>query len=118
MARNEERNPRPSRVIVTDEAFDELLERVCAIDGHEDIERAPNEEAVEDAFEEAELRRRQFALAVDRAVKYVVTKRDGRTSYTQSLRRYGCRLHFARSSGRIHLIACLALDDDERDHST
>lgn len=105
-------------MIVTDEAFDELLERVCAIDGHEHIENALTEDDVDDAIEEAEERRREFAVAVDRAVKYVVTKRDSRVSYTHTLRRYGCRLHFVRSGGRVHLIACLPLEEGEEDYST
>lgn len=102
-------------MIVTDEAFDELLDRVCAIDGHEIAENALTEDDVEDAFEEAEHRREQFALSVDRAVRCVVAKKDGRTSYTQTLRRYGCRLHFVRNGARVHLIACLPLDEDDED---
>lgn len=105
-------------MIITEEAFDELLERVCAIDGHELAETALSEDDVDDAIEEAERRRREFALAVDRAVKYVVTKRDSRVCYAQTLKRYGCRLHFVRSGGRIHLIACLPLDEDDEDYST
>jgi hypothetical protein len=95
-------------VIVTDEAFDELLDRVQLLEAGDD----------DGECEEAELRRRQFAFAVDRAVKMVVTKRDGRVWYTQTLRRHGCRLHFVRTSGTIHLIACLALDEDDEDYST
>lgn len=98
-------------MIVTDEAFDELLDRAQL------IEAAP--EVVDDEHDEdAELRRCQFALAVDRAVKKVVTKRDGRIWYTQTLRRHRCRLHFVRNAGRIHLIACLPLDDGDEDYST
>jgi hypothetical protein len=104
MAPNEDRNPRPSRVIVTDEAFDELLDRAQSIaDGESDDE-------------EEEARRRQFVIAVDRAVKKVVTRRDRRLWYTQTLKRYGCRLHFVRAAERIHLIACVPLRDGEEDY--
>jgi hypothetical protein len=108
-------------VIVTDEAFDELLDRVQSI---EDAARRRGDDgaAFEDAeSEEAEQRRLEFALAVDGAVKKVVAKKDGRLGYTQTLRRHRCRLHFVRSAGEIHLVACVALDDcDEGDahHST
>lgn len=96
-------------MIVTDDAFDELLDRVSIIDGHED--------ALEEEAEEVELRRRQFAFDVERAMKNVVAKKDGRLWYTQTLKRHRCRLHFVRSQGRIHLIACFALDEDD-DEST
>ena len=93
---------------MTDEAFDELLDRVHQIDRHESADD-----------EEVELRRRQFAMAVDRAMKNVVSKKDRRLWYTQTLRRQGCRLHFVRSDGRIHLIACLPLEgDDDEAYST
>lgn len=102
---------------MTDEAFEELLDRVQLL---EDEDQGVDDDG---ESEREELRRRQFALAVDRAVKKVVTKRDGRLSYTQTLKRHGCRLHFVRSGGRIHLIACLALDAEavhaaEADYST
>jgi hypothetical protein len=95
-------------VVVTDEAFDELLDRLHEVDRHESADE-----------EEVEMRRRQFALAVARAMKNVVSKKDRRLWYTQTLRRHGCRLHFVRSDGRIHLIACMSLDgDDEEGYST
>jgi hypothetical protein len=104
-------------VIVTDEAFDELLDRlqllessVQSVDVDVDLGEI-DDEAVEQC-------RRRFALAVDRAMKNVVTRKDRRIWYTQTLKRHGCRLHFVRSGGRIHLIACSALEDDDEDYAT
>jgi hypothetical protein len=90
-------------VIVTDEAFDELLDRLQLL---EDAVHFVDDEALHEC-------RRDFALAVDRAVRNVVARKDRRNSYTQTLKRHGCRLHFFRSAGRIHLLACSALDDDD-----
>lgn len=89
-------------MIVTDEAFDELLDRAALLE--EDDGGDP---------EAGEIRRCNFAHAVDRAVKKVVAKNDGRSSYTQTLRREGCRLHFVRNAAKVYLIACVALDDDD-----
>ena len=91
-------------MIVTDEAFDELLDRAALLEEDEN----GDEEA-------GEMRRRNFALNVDRAVYNVAMKRDGRDSHTQTLRRDGCRLHFVRDAQKIYLIACVALDEDEVD---
>jgi hypothetical protein len=102
-------------VIVTEEAFDELLDRADAIGEAVDAER---DDADDDEGEAADASRRQFALAVDRAVKNVVMRKDRRIWYTQTLKRYSCRLHFVRSGGRMHLIACLPLDDEAEDYST
>jgi hypothetical protein len=95
-------DPRPSRVIVTDEAFEELLDHAALAE-----ESARGDQAEEDA------RRCQFAVSVDRAVKNAVRRQTGRAWSTQTLRRHRCRLHFLRDEHDVYLIACLALADDD-----
>lgn len=94
-------------MIVTDEAFDELLDRAAIVEGESE---EPTEEGAE--------RRRLFAVAVDRAVKNASSRRDRRAWQTQTLKRFGCRLHFLRNEKDVFLLACVALDDEEPDHST
>lgn len=100
-------------MIVTDEAFDELLERV------DRLADDPGKPFVDDESEEdpAARRRDQFAFAVDRAVAKVVARRDRRVWYAQTLRRFGCRLHFFRSADLVYLVACAPHDTEDGDEA-
>ena len=89
-----------NRVWVGHRAFDELLD--CA-------ERAEQEG---EATGEGEMRRRMFAIAVNRAVKKALARPDpdGESRWlTQTLKRYRCRIYFHRHEGVLHIVACIPL---------
>lgn len=90
-------------VIVTDEAFDEILDRV------ELVSSDPRLECDGGHADPIATPRQQFVAAVDRAVNKVIARGDGRVVwYTQTLRRFGCRLHFFCTGHYVYLVACVA----------
>jgi hypothetical protein len=88
-------------VTVRHEAFDELLDRAALAE----------EEG--EATGQGDLRRRQFALEVDRAVKKALAREDDRAWHTQTMKRFKCRLYFFRHCERLFLVACARLQPEE-----
>ena len=92
-------------MIVPEHAFDELLDRAALAE--EDGE----------ATGHGDERRRQFALAVDRAVKKALACDDGKPWHTQTLKRFECRLYFFRHVESLFLLACVRLDGSQASFS-
>lgn len=88
-------------MIVRDEAFEELLDRAALAEEQGEADGVGDQ------------RRRQFAHEVDRAVKKVMARDDGKPWHTQTLRRFKCRLYFFRRLDAIFLVGCVPLEREE-----